>query len=72
MIIFAFMLACLRLLGSVASKIDRALDGTACALGAVTLLLGSLARLTHTGRIQQYLTFALIGVIVAVAWLTFS
>lgn len=69
---FDFITASTRMLGTFISKLDRVLDGIVNSVAAATTLCGSLIRLMHTGRIQQYLTFALIGIIAAVAWLSLN
>ena len=62
-----------RFAGFFSATFDRiVVDGLINALGATTALLGSLVRLLQTGRIQQYVAFALIGGIAAAAWLILS
>ena len=61
-----------RTLGFVAEKLARLVPASASGIAAATLLVGSLVRLTHTGRVQQYLAFALLGVAAAAAWLASS
>lgn len=69
---FGFLGASARLLGALSTKVDRALEGLATGLASATALLGSLVRLLHTGRIQQELWFALLGIAAAAAWLAAS
>ncbi|HUR27669.1 MAG TPA: hypothetical protein VM509_05745 [Planctomycetota bacterium] len=69
---FNFLAATARVLGAVLSKVDHALEGLAASFAAGTALLGSLVRLLHTGRIQQQLLFALVGVAATAAWLAAS
>lgn len=69
---FSFMFTSVRALGSFVSRLDLALAGVANGLGATLTLLGSLVRLMNTGRVQQYLLFALIGLCGAAAWLILS
>jgi len=47
-------------------------DGAVNAVALVTQNLGSIARLFQTGRIQQYVSFAVAGGLVAAAWLILS
>jgi len=49
---------------------DRAaVDGLVNGVASVTQLCGSIVRLFQTGRIQQYVTFAVGGGLIAAAWL---
>jgi len=70
--LFAFLTAIARILGGIASTSDRLLCAVADALAAAVSMLGALVRLAHTGRVQQYLVFALIGIAAAAAWLASS
>ena len=57
-------------LGFFSAWIDRTIvDGAVNAVGAVTQVFGSLVRLLQTGRIQQYVSFAVGGALLAAAWL---
>jgi hypothetical protein len=64
-----FLTACAQFTGAVLEKLDRALEGLATALASATALVGSLVRLLHTGRVQQEMVFALVGIAAAVIWL---
>ncbi|HTF87675.1 MAG TPA: hypothetical protein VK843_04645 [Planctomycetota bacterium] len=59
----------MRWLGRLFAGLDRAIDAAVRAMGAATVMTGSLVRLTNTGRVQQYLAFALLGLIAAAALL---
>jgi len=50
----------------------RGVDGAVNGVGAVTQAFGSIARLLQTGRIQQYVSFAVAGGILLAAWLILS
>lgn len=59
-----------RLVAKISAAFDRiVVDGAVGALGGFTAVIGSLVRLTQTGRIQQYAAFALVGAVAAAAWL---
>ncbi|MAF64903.1 MAG: hypothetical protein CMJ84_04495 [Planctomycetes bacterium] len=59
-----------RALGFLQAWFDRTIvDGLVNGAGAITQLFGSLVRLFQTGRIQQYVTFAVGGGLIAAAWL---
>ncbi|HJP01900.1 MAG TPA: NADH-quinone oxidoreductase subunit L [Planctomycetota bacterium] len=59
-----------RALGFLQAWFDRTVvDGLVNGAGALTQLFGSFARLLQTGRIQQYVTFAVGGGLIAAAWL---
>jgi NADH-quinone oxidoreductase subunit L len=59
-----------RSFGFLSAWFDRAVvDGTVNAVGAVTQVFGSVTRLLQTGRIQQYVSFAVGGALLAAAWL---
>jgi NADH-quinone oxidoreductase subunit L len=47
-------------------------DGAVNAVASVTQTFGSIVRLFQTGRIQQYVSFAIAGGLVAAAWLILS
>jgi len=47
-------------------------DGAVNAIASVTQTFGSIARLFQTGRIQQYVSFAIAGGLIAAAWLILS
>lgn len=60
-------------LGSLAAWFDRTVvDGLVNAVGAISNALGSGLRLLQTGRIQQYVSFAVAGGLLAAAWLILS
>jgi NADH-quinone oxidoreductase subunit L len=62
-----------RSLGFVAAWIDlHIVDGAVNGVASLTQNLGSIARLFQTGRIQQYVSFAVAGGLVAAAWLILS
>lgn len=50
----------------------RGVDGAVNGVGALTQAFGSVARLLQTGRIQQYVSFAVAGGILLAAWLILS
>jgi NADH-quinone oxidoreductase subunit L len=57
-------------LGFVSAWFDRmVVDGLVNAVGGVTQVTGSILRLLQTGRIQQYVSFAVGGALMAAAWL---
>ncbi|MCA8980096.1 MAG: NADH-quinone oxidoreductase subunit L [Planctomycetes bacterium] len=59
-----------RSLGFVSAWIDkRGVDGAVNGVGALAQAFGSAARLFQTGRIQQYVSFAVGGALMAAAWL---
>jgi NADH-quinone oxidoreductase subunit L len=47
----------------------RVVDGVVNGVGMVTQLTGSIMRLFQTGRVQQYVTFAVAGFLLLSAWL---
>ncbi len=47
----------------------RIVDGAVNGVAAVTQVFGAIARLFQTGRVQQYVTFAVAGGLLAAAWL---
>ncbi len=47
----------------------RVVDGVVNAVGQVTQLTGSIVRLFQTGRVQQYVAFAVAGFLALAAWL---
>jgi NADH-quinone oxidoreductase subunit L len=62
-----------RSVGFVAAWIDlHIVDGFVNGIASLTQNLGSIARLFQTGRIQQYVSFAVAGGLVAAAWLILS
>ena len=69
---FALLAATARFSSLVLAKLDLLFGKAAGGLAAATALLGSLVRLAHTGRIQQSLAFAVLGLAAAVAWLAWS
>jgi len=50
----------------------RGVDGAVNGVGALTQAFGSVARLLQTGRVQQYVSFAVAGGILLAAWLILS
>lgn len=66
------MIGFVRWIGGVFAGLDRGIDAAVRAMGAATVFIGSLVRLTNTGRVQQYLAFALLGLIAAAAVLIFE
>jgi NADH-quinone oxidoreductase subunit L len=59
-----------KLLGFFAAWFDRTfVDGFVNFVGLVTQAFGAIVRLLQTGRIQQYVTFAVAGGVLAAAWL---
>ena len=50
----------------------RVVDGAVNGVGATTQAFGSIARLFQTGRIQQYVSFAVAGGVLLAAWLILS
>ena len=57
-------------LGAISGWIDRTIiDGAVNLAGGLTQTFGSVTRLLQTGRIQQYITFAVAGGILAAAWM---
>jgi NADH-quinone oxidoreductase subunit L len=50
----------------------RVVDGAVNGVGATTQAFGSVARLFQTGRIQQYVSFAVAGGVLLAAWLILS
>ncbi|MCB9914058.1 MAG: NADH-quinone oxidoreductase subunit L [Planctomycetes bacterium] len=59
--------------GFVAAWFDKTVvDGLVNAVGAVSNAFGSALRLLQTGRIQQYVSFAVAGGLLAAAWLILS
>jgi NADH-quinone oxidoreductase subunit L len=50
----------------------RGVDGAVNGVGALTQAFGSVARLFQTGRVQQYVSFAVGGGILVAAWLILS
>ncbi|MEO6710793.1 MAG: hypothetical protein ABI054_13695 [Planctomycetota bacterium] len=63
------MIGFVRWIGGLFAGLDRGIDAALRAMGAATVMVGSLVRLSNTGRVQQYLAFALIGLIAAMALL---
>jgi NADH-quinone oxidoreductase subunit L len=62
-----------RTLGFVSAWFDlKGVDGAVNGVGATTQAFGSVARLFQTGRIQQYVTFAVAGGLLLAAWLILS
>jgi NADH-quinone oxidoreductase subunit L len=62
-----------RALGFGSAWIDlRGVDGAVNGVGALTQAFGSVARLFQTGRVQQYVSFAVAGGILLAAWLILS
>jgi len=62
-----------RQLGVASAVFDRiVVDGSVTLIGNVTQTFGSVARLLQTGRVQQYVSFALAGGLAAAAWLILS
>jgi NADH:ubiquinone oxidoreductase subunit 5 (subunit L)/multisubunit Na+/H+ antiporter MnhA subunit len=62
-----------RQLGFFAAAFDRTVvDGAVNGVALVTQAFGSVARLLQTGRIQQYVSFAVAGGLAAAAWLILS
>ncbi|MFN0242642.1 MAG: NADH-quinone oxidoreductase subunit L [Planctomycetota bacterium] len=49
-----------------------AVDGTVNGVGLVTQTFGSVVRLLQSGRVQQYVSFAVAGSLAAAAWLILS
>lgn len=59
--------------GFFAAWFDRTfVDGAVNGIGQTTQIFGSLARLLQSGRIQQYVSFAVAGGLAAAAWLILS
>ena len=50
----------------------RVVDGSVNGVGATTQAFGSVARLFQTGRVQQYVSFAVAGGVLLAAWLILS
>jgi NADH-quinone oxidoreductase subunit L len=50
----------------------RVVDGAVNGVGATTQAFGSVARLFQTGRVQQYVSFAVAGGVLLAAWLILS
>jgi NADH-quinone oxidoreductase subunit L len=62
-----------RSLGFVAAWFDKTfVDGLVNAVGAISNAFGSGLRLLQTGRIQQYVSFAVAGGLLTAAWLILS
>jgi NADH-quinone oxidoreductase subunit L len=62
-----------RTLGFGSAWVDlRGVDGAVNGVGAITQAFGSVARLLQTGRVQQYVSFAVAGGILLAAWLILS
>jgi NADH-quinone oxidoreductase subunit L len=62
-----------RSFGFAAAWIDlHIVDGAVNGVASLTQNLGSIARLFQTGRIQQYVSFAVAGGLIAAAWLILS
>jgi NADH-quinone oxidoreductase subunit L len=60
-------------LGFFAAAFDRiVVDGAVNLVGNLTQTFGSVARLLQTGRVQQYVSFAVAGGLAAAAWLILS
>jgi NADH-quinone oxidoreductase subunit L len=60
-------------LGVLSAVFDRVVvDGAVNLVGSLTQVFGSVARLFQTGRIQQYVSFAVAGGLAAAAWLILS
>jgi NADH:ubiquinone oxidoreductase subunit 5 (subunit L)/multisubunit Na+/H+ antiporter MnhA subunit len=60
-------------LGFFAAGFDRVVvDGAVNLVGSLTQTFGSVARLLQTGRVQQYVSFAVAGGLAAAAWLILS
>ena len=60
-------------LGVIHAAFDRiVVDGAVNLVGNVTQTFGSVARLLQTGRVQQYVSFAVAGGLAAAAWLSLS
>ncbi len=59
--------------GFLSAWFDRTfVDGAVNGIGQTTQIFGSLARLLQTGRIQQYVSYAVAGGLAAAAWLILS
>jgi proton-translocating NADH-quinone oxidoreductase chain L len=62
-----------RALGFASAAFDRiVVDGSVNLVGNVAQTFGSVARLLQTGRVQQYVSFAVAGGLAAAAWLILS
>ena len=62
-----------RALGFGSAWVDlHGVDGAVNGVGALTQAFGSVARLFQTGRVQQYVSFAVAGGILLAAWLILS
>ncbi len=62
-----------RTLGFIAAWFDKTfVDGLVNVLGTLSNAMGSALRLLQTGRIQQYISFAVAGGLLAAAWLILS
>jgi len=62
-----------RSLGFASAWFDlRVVDGSVNGVAAITQVFGSVARLFQTGRVQQYVSFAVAGGVLLAAWLILS